>query len=483
MTGSTYSGSIAEFVDGLRSVPILTSSLDNPSFEENALADSSDYTSEVPEPWIWNETGTVGIIGEARSQVVDTPYGTAWIDLQGVGSAIGQAFGDMSLTEAMISLNYVISRCNDETTATDHSVKIIAGSSETFVGGVTLAEYTYNTPLSSTDEYDFVTADIAMSGSPGSNNTLWLVFENGISDGTGGQLLIDAVSFFATIPSPIVAEFTDGYGSILPDQYPGVAGDGWSGGWVSSGVTATLIDTNPVNAGGNYLSMTDINGGDGVGRSFSSVDSNGSTIDTSLPYVIQFDYRIDALPNIGQNNIDPDGRLQILGRDTMQANTDASNTFIIFASSNYAGDGTGTTPVWQFHDGEKDGNWYGCSSSGLEVHEGHVYHFAIAIDPANLEWSIMIDDHNDSASPTTMKGLGFRRSSFLTEPYTIFSSQAETSGTAAISIDNFRVAKRSAGDLTADGKVDMVDMAELSREWQMSYWMDTLVEIAEDWLK
>jgi len=45
------------------------------------------------------------------------------------------------------------------------------------------------------------------------------------------------------------------------------------------------------------------------------------------------------------------------------------------------------------------------------------------------------------------------------------------------------VAQALAGDLSGDGKVDMVDMAELSREWQMSYSMDILVKIAEDWLK
>jgi lysophospholipase L1-like esterase len=38
------------------------------------------------------------------------------------------------------------------------------------------------------------------------------------------------------------------------------------------------------------------------------------------------------------------------------------------------------------------------------------------------------------------------------------------------------------GDLDRDGKVDMVDMAELGKDWQSIYNMDTLTDIANDWL-
>ena len=125
----------------------------------------------------------------------------------------------------------------------------------------------------------------------------------------------------------------------------------------------------------------------------------------------------------------------------MSPNTSSINSFIIYASSNYAGDGLGTTPVWQFYDGDKLGTWNASflTSSGLEVIVGHVYHFRITVDPAALEYSVMVDDLDDALGPVGADGLGSRRSSPLAEPYTVFAAQAGTSGSGGISIDSFKI--------------------------------------------
>ena len=39
------------------------------------------------------------------------------------------------------------------------------------------------------------------------------------------------------------------------------------------------------------------------------------------------------------------------------------------------------------------------------------------------------------------------------------------------------------GDLTLDGAVDMGDMGKLSRCWQVDYDINTLLDVANDWLR
>lgn len=267
-------------------------------------------------------------------------------------------------------------------------------------------------------------------------------------------LLFGVIGFTGNSPQFTAAFFSDGNGSSLPDQYPGIAGAGWSDGWQSVGVAATVTSGSPVNLGGNYLSVSALEGGDGLGRAFSNFGSDGSGIDTGSPYDIQFDYRIDVMPDIGQlNNIN--GRLQIIGSYAMNPNTDSSNSFFIFAGSGLAGNGAGTTPVWQFYNGRKNGTWNSSCvvNSGMKVYVGNVYHFMIGMEPADREYSVMIDDLDDAAGPVYLAGLGFRRSTFLTKPYTIFSVQTGTTGTGQISIDNFKISRRSAGSaqITVDG--------------------------------
>ena len=56
-------------------------------------------------------------------------------------------------------------------------------------------------------------------------------------------------------------------------------------------------------------------------------------------------------------------------------------------------------------------------------------------------------------------------------------------GSQRTAYDGVGVAPVLHGDLTNDGKVDLYDMAELSRGWQTIYFADTLAKLAEDWLK
>jgi hypothetical protein len=60
---------------------------------------------------------------------------------------------------------------------------------------------------------------------------------------------------------------------------------------------------------------------------------------------------------------------------------------------------------------------------------------------------------------------------------------SNANGLQRTAYDGIGVASVLHGDLTADGKVDLYDMAELSQGWQSSYSIDDLLNIADDWLK
>jgi len=86
---------------------------------------------------------------------------------------------------------------------------------------------------------------------------------------------LDSITVQANVAAQpnTVANFTDGNTSVLVDQYKGKAGLGWDAGWDvtigggASAPTATVMDTTPINASGNYLSVSSSSIGDiAIGR-------------------------------------------------------------------------------------------------------------------------------------------------------------------------------------------------------------------------
>ena len=98
----------------------------------------------------------------------------------------------------------------------------------------------------------------------------------------------------------VTAGFGDGAGTASVDQYPGIAGSGWSGAWTtgnlpSGGITADLQSTPPIGTGGNHLRMavSSTNADVGIGRAF--VNSNGTSgVDGTKTVTFKFDVRLDS---------------------------------------------------------------------------------------------------------------------------------------------------------------------------------------------
>jgi hypothetical protein len=183
-----------------------TITLSNPGFESPDIA-SDGYLEGNPTGWVG--TGTVGVIGEARSNVNDTPDGDQWGYTAVNGSQLGQAIGSgLGLLNTTFEVSYLATRRTTNNVNLNHNVMIMAGSETTFVGGEVLDTVNYNTDLESTTEYNSITLNLETPADyTGSNTQLWLVFENQVTPhpSAGAQFMIDQVGVEATaIPEPSV---------------------------------------------------------------------------------------------------------------------------------------------------------------------------------------------------------------------------------------------------------------------------------------
>lgn len=189
----------------------------------------------------------------------------------------------------------------------------------------------------------------------------------------------------AAAHADIVAGFSDGNSTSLADGYAGTTGNGWVGGWTTvgtpnSGFTNTVINTNPLNGGGNYLSASVSYSGTGasgqgtIARSFdTSVVSNAS------PLRYTFDIRIDS------GFYDSNDIVKIFNstNSTQISGTGSTVTWGISTQ------GSGSNVTWLY---QNDGN---SVSTGVSVVVGTVYHFVVSVDPASNAYSFTLSDGAD----------------------------------------------------------------------------------------
>lgn len=216
----------------------------------------------------------------------------------------------------------------------------------------------------------------------------------------------------------IVADFSGGNGNGSPDQYPGVAGAGWEGGWTNSEapgmrLTASVEGTNPLLGGGDYLRvLAERTSGkkyirQGIERSLAVHEK----VDLTKPYVVSFSVRIDALGRYLEKS---SNQLVLcnLGQPKTKWNGARSGWHIRFDAKDYEGV---KARHWCFvpNDG-KDG--YRRIDSGIAVREGETYSFRIQVDPAARQWmpSIAVNGGPWTAfrsmpvrSPGTAEDLGY----------------------------------------------------------------------------
>lgn len=218
-----------------------------------------------------------------------------------------------------------------------------------------------------------------------------------------------ALLLASTTHAQILAGFTDGNGSVLVDQYVGAAGNGWSTAWATNTtganagttVVGNVINTNPLNGGGNYLSTTLTAGagaGNGKGVEQRQYTSFGN-VSLSQIHTVSFDYRMDST----LTGFDAAGDyIQAFDRP-FNSDFGADGAWLIRAT------GASTNGIaahnWMFYNGGKNGGGFSATNfvdSGVSLVSGQVYHFEININPALLEYSVSINGGAFSAP------MGFR---------------------------------------------------------------------------
>lgn len=229
--------------------------------------------------------------------------------------------------------------------------------------------------------------------------------------GAGFDLVLSgSLTTFATHPSVdniILAAFSGGNGSAEIDQFPGVAGGGWVGGWLTleggaADFTATVVNTTPLEGGGNYLSTTNTAlGTTGTSAKVAREYETLGNVDITQPHQMEFRLRLDALP--------------------------ASWTQIsMFAREETLGNGgTNSSDTWEIasHNG---GNWSVTDGgtlidTGIALQTGVVYTFFLDLRQSDYQVRIAEDGVLAYSSPiltyrngSTTGPLGFIQ--FATNP-------------------------------------------------------------------
>lgn len=212
---------------------------------------------------------------------------------------------------------------------------------------------------------------------------------------------------------PASAAITADFDGAAGDGYPGSAGNGWGGGWMTkasansvswaSGVGSSYGSMSP--GGGSYLgNVYQFKGGSGYHLLSRQYESNAlAGVDLAEPHRITFKFRLNSTTTNWDDS---------LGRDSISFYDDvagdsyfSSSPTWIFGTSSRTGD---TTPKMNFEviDGNRAGT--GTSiDSGIALAQGTVYTFIVTTHPGTRSWDAVISDGSTTFSQA---GLGWRSS-------------------------------------------------------------------------
>ncbi|MBI1367056.1 MAG: hypothetical protein GC162_00230 [Planctomycetes bacterium] len=306
------------------------------------------------------------------------------------------------------------------------SVDVVATYSGTTVAENRLGDYLVNNEFTTFNSGPAKPSDDFSDGSANLNYMHWDNLPWGAGSFAGDAMTVSflrsnnttvlngyAISY--ALPG-IVADFAGGAGATSADQFGGKAGDGWLGGWNKSGttVTATVETSNPLNGGGNYLAVTDV---DATGGGYTRQFSDFADISTTLgKYTVEADFRIDSASH---------NDFQLGIRQSNGVNTGPDVLANIKAVSDF----------WR----TTNGNGLGGSNdqnTGIAVVTGHVYHVEFQIDPTTLTYILTLDDLDDAAAPYVSGVFNTRNTSVVANPYLFVGRQFSNVSGGAFSIDS-----------------------------------------------
>lgn len=204
----------------------------------------------------------------------------------------------------------------------------------------------------------------------------------------GGVLAVATVSQAA-----IVAMFDQGNGNTQVDQYPGIAGDGWRAGWATPAAFdtgyPTVVNTNPLSGGGNYVDGKKTNSSTSQTRAaYYRQYSTARGVDLTQPHRIQFDYRVDVMENFNQGN---NGDYFQAYENNTSNDFGGTGTWLV---RTYGADAGGAKAAkWALYNGTRDGAGFDVNKfldTGVALTAGTVYHFIVDVDPAKGDWDVAI---------------------------------------------------------------------------------------------
>lgn len=173
------------------------------------------------------------------------------------------------------------------------------------------------------------------------------------------------------------------------------AGGGWLAGWRAASsnttVSASVLNTTPVNSGGNYFSGTILTAANsttdrgGIGRSY---DFSGNSLATT-PFQVSFDFRVGS-------------KSSNLNYDIFDTNTRSPNI-----TSNISWQLEIVNGLWYVRNGATDTQiMNGATAFAFTV--GTTYSISVGVDIASGKWSYSI---NDGSTTVSGSALGFRGTS------------------------------------------------------------------------
>lgn len=223
--------------------------------------------------------------------------------------------------------------------------------------------------------------------------------------------LITAVSFAAasSAHAVLIADFVGGAGTAAPDQYAGIAGNGWTAAWRNStngstNLATAVANTNPINGGGNYLTVNPNGNSDQFfGRAFDGTGSSGG-VDATGTVTYSFDLRIDSLAGFGDSSNDQFSFHVTNGSNTSNDyNVTNTSSFIIRAYG--VTTGTAQAGKWAFYNGLGDAGGFNANNfvdSGMTLTANAIYHFTITSNAATEKYDISVSDGTTTVSQTNL---------------------------------------------------------------------------------
>ncbi len=231
----------------------------------------------------------------------------------------------------------------------------------------------------------------------------------------------------------IIADFTAGNTSSAVDGYVGMAGNGWSGAWLTKTTNTTISSASVANTSpltptsGNYLAIQTSNAAN-AGNPAMSVDRQygaaGGGVSLTSPTTFSFLFR----PDIGSS---ADYRYYIFDASAASASTGPICTWTIAAIGGF----------WQVLNGDRTGGIASTITTPVAVTLGTTYGFTVTADPLTQTWGVTISDANGS-SLYTKNSLGFRSTATSLGGYLAFGvadSNASTASSFGYSVDSIAI--------------------------------------------